>query len=457
MKKIITCTLALLLFSCAKEQPIEYSVISGKLTGSEQNTFFITGLSFEKEITLNPDGSFIDTLYIEYNGLYKIGSANIYLHQGKNLMFEADAEKLEDIVFHDDLALENNYLAKKANISTQILGNNSRELYSLNETKFTDKINELSGAYKELLTDTTFNIPDFEENQHKDIVYHRALLIENYPIYHRRISQDEDFKLSGNFPKVDEVIDLDNSEDFYSSSSYRGLLNTKFNNSIREEYTKEVGEGFDAEKYYEITLKHFKKFRSQNIKNFFAQEVSYGISPSNNQSEKIYNELMSAVTDEEFKMTLTEKYNKTKELAKGQPSPSFDYENHKGGTTSLDDLRGKYVYIDVWATWCGPCKREIPYLKEVEREYQNQNIEFVGISIDRKQDYDTWREFVTTEELAGIQLYADNDWKSQFVTDYGIEGIPRFILVDPEGNIVSADAPRPSDSKLTELFDELGI
>ena len=60
-------------------------------------------------------------------------------------------------------------------------------------------------------------------------------------------------------------------------------------------------------------------------------------------------------------------------------------------------------------------------------------------------------------QLGGIQLFADNNWKSKFVTDYGIEGIPRFILIDPNGNIVSADAPRPSDPKLVELFTELKI
>ncbi len=302
-----------------------------------------------------------------------------------------------------------------------------------------------------------FIIRDFEENQRKDIAYNRALLIDNYPIYHRRITMNDDFKVSDNFPKIEHEIDMDNADDFYFSTAYRDVLSARFNNTIREEYSKEVEEGFDVEKYYAIALKHYKNFNSQNIKNSFAKEVSYGISPSNEQSELIYTELMTSVTDEKFKTELTQKYNKTKTLAKGQPSPKFDYENHKGSNTSLDDLKGKYVYIDVWATWCGPCKREIPYLKEVEQEYHGKNIEFVGISIDRKEDYKTWKDFVTSEELVGIQLYADNAWKSQFVTDYGIEGIPRFILVDPQGKIVSADAPRPSDSKLIELFEELDL
>ncbi|GAA3655753.1 TlpA family protein disulfide reductase [Flavivirga jejuensis] len=142
----------------------------------------------------------------------------------------------------------------------------------------------------------------------------------------------------------------------------------------------------------------------------------------------------------------------------GKPSPEFvDYENHKGGTTSLADLKGKYVYVDVWATWCGPCKKEIPDLKKVEKLYHGKNIEFVSISIDNEGQHDAWRKMVTDKELGGIQLLADKNWQSDFVTGYGIKGIPRFILIDPVGNVVNADAPRPSSPELIELFTSLEI
>ena len=144
-------------------------------------------------------------------------------------------------------------------------------------------------------------------------------------------------------------------------------------------------------------------------------------------------------------------------VTKGKPSPKFNYENHKGGTTSLDDLKGKYVYVDVWATWCGPCVAEIPALKEVEKKYYGKNIEFVSISVDDKKDYDKWKKFVTDKQMIGTQLYADSSWKSQFVQDYVIEGIPRFILIGPDGNIISGDAPRPSDEALIKMFDDYKI
>jgi thiol-disulfide isomerase/thioredoxin len=140
---------------------------------------------------------------------------------------------------------------------------------------------------------------------------------------------------------------------------------------------------------------------------------------------------------------------------RGKPSPAFTYENHKGGTTSLADLKGKYVYIDVWATWCAPCREEIPYLQQVEHDYKGKKIEFVSISIDTKRDYEKWKKMVAEKSLGGIQLVADKDWKSDFVRAYHIDGIPRFILVDPQGNVVNADAPRPSDEELRKQLDKL--
>lgn len=139
----------------------------------------------------------------------------------------------------------------------------------------------------------------------------------------------------------------------------------------------------------------------------------------------------------------------------GIVSPSFDYENHKGGKTKLEDLRGKYVYIDVWATWCGPCVAEIPHLKKVEEKYHGKNIEFVSISVDTEKDYEKWKKMVVSKELGGIQLFADKNWTSDFIKAYGINAIPRFILIGPDGKVIKADAARPSSASLTELLDSL--
>ncbi|AUP78925.1 TlpA disulfide reductase family protein [Flavivirga eckloniae] len=146
--------------------------------------------------------------------------------------------------------------------------------------------------------------------------------------------------------------------------------------------------------------------------------------------------------------------NKAKNDLIGKPAPNFvNYENHAGGLTSLEDLKGKYVYIDLWATWCGPCKKEFPALKELEKSYHGKNIQFVGISVDGPSNYDPWRALVTEEELTGIQLLAPEN--HTIYPDYAIQAIPRFIILDPQGNVVDPDAPRPSSNEIKPLLDKL--
>ena len=139
----------------------------------------------------------------------------------------------------------------------------------------------------------------------------------------------------------------------------------------------------------------------------------------------------------------------------GKASPGFDFENYAGGKTKLSDLKGKYVYIDIWATWCGPCRAEIPFLQKIEEKYHGKNIHFVSLSIDKATDHEKWKKFVLDKKLGGIQLFADKDWQSDFVLSYGVTGIPRFILIDPQGNIVDADADRPSSGELKARLDVL--
>jgi len=139
---------------------------------------------------------------------------------------------------------------------------------------------------------------------------------------------------------------------------------------------------------------------------------------------------------------------------KGKPSPEFNnYENFKGGKTSLKDLRGNYVYIDVWATWCGPCKREIPYLKKLEEEFKGKKIKFVSISVDRETAKEAWKKMIIDKKMGGIQLFALKG--DSFAKDYKINSIPRFILLDKKGNIVNANMSRPSNTKTKEVLTNL--
>jgi thiol-disulfide isomerase/thioredoxin len=135
---------------------------------------------------------------------------------------------------------------------------------------------------------------------------------------------------------------------------------------------------------------------------------------------------------------------------KGSVAYNFTVEDMNGKKVSMQDLKGKVILIDMWATWCGPCKVEIPYLKTLEKEFEGKNIEFVSISVDVEKDKEKWKNMVLKEELGGTQLFASG-W-SAITKYYDITGIPRFMLFDTEGKIVTVDAPRPSNPELKVLL-----
>ena len=107
--------------------------------------------------------------------------------------------------------------------------------------------------------------------------------------------------------------------------------------------------------------------------------------------------------------------------------------------------------VDVWATWCGPCRKEIPYLIKLEEEMRGKDVVFIGVSVDEKKDHQAWLDVLDKEGLEGIQLFASG-W-SQIVKDYKIKGIPRFMVFDRQGKVVTIDSPRPSDPRLKALLD----
>lgn len=337
MKRLLILLISISLLSCADEKPKDYVTLEGKVNNSKSNTLTIMGKNYKKDIVVNEDGSFQDTLKVTdgFHG-FNDGSLQsfIYLKNGYDLSLNFDSDEFpSSIRFEGNGSVTNNYLNEKLQfIEREELGNYS--------------------AYFEL--------------------------------------EKEDFDI-----KIEEV-----------KSKMEAMLNE--------------AEGLDPE------VVELEKKANNDLITFYV---------SNYPSEH---------------------YNFTS-LKKGQPSPKFNYPDINGKNVSLDDLKGKYVYVDVWATWCGPCKREIPFLKELDEEYKGKDLAIVSLSIDKMENKDKWLKMVKDQQLQGIQILADKDWNSEFVTSYNITGIPRFILIDPEGNIYNSNAPRPSDPRLKELLSSLSI
>jgi len=330
---------SLLFVACKQNETAtkDYVTLSGTISNKLETNLVLNGPSFQRELNLDDNGRFQDTMKIE-EGFYMLSYGDIkafmFLKNSYDLNLNLNTQDpIGSLSFSGLGAGTNNYMAEKIRFEQKEDLNDFNGFFLLNKSDFTQKVSGLQSSMKVLL---------------------------------------------------DNAVDLDST--------------------------------------------------------FLEREIQ-----SNDQFIKFLN----ANYDDQHELLTV--------LGRGQPSPKFTFPNINGKNVSLDDLKGNYVYVDVWATWCGPCKREIPFLKELEHEYENKNITFVGMSIDTQENKDKWQRMVVERDLKGVQVLADRDWESQFIKDYRITAIPRFILIDPKGNIVSHDAPRPSQPELKQLFKELNI
>lgn len=454
MKKLSWIVLALFIISCNTEKKPTYSVINGIVTNNSGETAFVRGYGFESRVPISESGTFVDTLNIKIDGFYELyvgrERTEIYLEKGKNLSVTVNADQFdESLEYTGDLANVNNFLAAKYIWNEENV--NFEELFTKDENGFLKQLDENQKSLDALYDENNITNENFKKKLAEENKYARAIMIENFKSGHGHFTGNTDFKVSPGFYDKLKDINFQDTLAFRNSVAYQNLMQVHYNRLVSDEISQKED--------VNPTILYLNKV-NESLPDGYAKDkmmssyLQFGLKADENL-EEAYNIYKNSNPNPENLAKITEQYNKLKVITKGNPSPTFNFENHKGGTTSLEDLKGKYVYIDVWATWCGPCIREIPSLKEVEKDYKNKNIQFVSISIDEPKDYEKWRNMVEEKELVGLHLMADNNWKSKFVEEYAILGIPRFILVDTEGKVISADAPRPSDPELRKMFDEL--
>ncbi len=131
---------------------------------------------------------------------------------------------------------------------------------------------------------------------------------------------------------------------------------------------------------------------------------------------------------------------------------NFSFKDIKGNDIGLADYKGKFVYIDVWATWCKPCKEEYVFLKKLEKHFANTDkLEIMSISLDR--NHGKWKNYIIDNATEGTQLYSGD--KTDFGKFYDIGALPRFIFLNPEGKIINPDEIRPSNPETLKKIESI--
>lgn len=200
----------------------------------------------------------------------------------------------------------------------------------------------------------------------------------------------------------------------------------------------------------DFITKHPDSYISLNALQSFAYSADYldiaplweGLSPAIKETKggKAFGDLMP----------------KIKAVALGATAPEFAEADTAGKMVSLTSFRGKYVLIDFWASWCGPCRAENPNVVKAYNQYKNKNFTIVGVSLDRPNAKENWLKAIHKDGLAWTQLSDLKFWDSKAAGMYGVRGIPQNFLLDPNGKIIAKNL-RGDDlnEKLAELFGKI--
>jgi thiol-disulfide isomerase/thioredoxin len=157
----------------------------------------------------------------------------------------------------------------------------------------------------------------------------------------------------------------------------------------------------------------------------------------------------TGISSQRLVNSLKEKNTVLNNMKRGRPAPDIQAETLAGQPFKLSDLKNRFVVLDVWATWCGPCKKEAPYFKDLAERYTSEDIAFVSLSIDEKKN--DWKVQAGGKAEKVLQLWAKNA-KEEVGKNYNAEYIPRFILIDNKGRIVNAQMPKPSDPEFENIL-----
>jgi len=196
---------------------------------------------------------------------------------------------------------------------------------------------------------------------------------------------------------------------------------------------------------------------NQEIKNILFYKIIDSELKVNGLERENYLSFLFNNVDAKAVTSLYETYQdlKQKQTQTGERELAFPFEvqDVNGEIHTMDEFKGKMVYIDLWATWCAPCKMQIPYIKKLEEYYTGKDIEFVSISLDQTRE--AWIGGIESENLHGNVFWANGDFKHPLPVHYNVKSIPRFLLIDATGKIISDDAIRPSQiDQLKELINK---
>lgn len=466
MKYFIIGFILIMTFGCNLNNKSDLSgssIISGEIVNSGDD-FIIYNIN--KKIRYEDDTAFLnkdrfninfdinEPVYVEFN--VNNVSFPVYIKPNDSLFFALNADDpFKSIRFKDkSLLVYNHYLIEFFKLK-QEFASKLAKVYTLNEANVKSVMDSIKNQQLKVLNDLKDGYRGFDKKffdiEKARINYNWAYNLHVYEKYHTYLTKNREFEVSAGFDSYLSELNINDST-LLELDIYRLFLNTFFNGIISDLYSDKTIREENPSYILFRMMKIGEIFSDKSIRDYMAYTImlDHVKSQGYNDYNKIENIFKRHCKSNYYLSEIENELSNWDHLRKGMPAKDIEAVDINNNTVNLSDFKGKYIYLDIWATWCTPCIFEIPYLEKLQEEFKNNQIVFISISVDSKKE--KWEEMLKERDLGGIQLYAG---RNKIIKDfYKVNKIPRFILLDKEMNFISSSVERPSMG-VGEIINEL--
>jgi peroxiredoxin len=244
-------------------------------------------------------------------------------------------------------------------------------------------------------------------------------------------------KLNDDVKEWSEIIKPLNAEMTVLSATYRAASEEEKKSDEFQKKIEEASDALDA-KEKELALAFIKKHPGSFLNLSQLLTTALGYYPDGAEAEALFAGLSPELKNSKTGKDYVKKIEAWKNTSVGSIAPEFTQNDPNGKPVKLSDFQGKYLLIDFWASWCGPCRQENPNVVKAYTAYKDKGFTILGVSLDdgEKKGYENWLKAIEADKLTWAHVSDLKYWNNEVAKQYGINAIPANFLLDPNGKII---------------------